>query len=178
MQHVRAIEFDDNGVPVPVLRQPITGARMTRLLGAALTAEYVPQRDPHTGGMKPGEERFIGLTNIEVGALKQAELFASGDTEAAKFMFDRIVGKPKQQTENLNVNVSLQDYLAHMAQQTSDMFDTSDDTADDGVDVHVEDADAGPDLEVKAIEQKDSTNQNNTAVRILVLDKFAALDGI
>lgn len=176
MQNVRAIEFNENGEPVPVIRQPITGQRMTRLLASALTQPYKPAIDPNTGGMAPGEEDFLGLTNIEVGALRQADQFAKGDSDAAKFCFDRVAGKPKQQVEQLTVTASLQDYLQAMAASAdNDMGFAS----DDDVDCQFDDEEVPSRIEAPASEPGVALAIKTGASHINMNEsKYAALDGI
>jgi hypothetical protein len=113
---VRGVEFDEDGIPFPVLRQPVTPKRMISLLAAALAAPYVPFNSPD-GGIDDDEMQFLGLTNGEVGALKAARNYARGDLESAKFVHDRLIGKAKQQIETTNMNLTFQDYLSELNRQ-------------------------------------------------------------
>lgn len=106
----RAIEFDKNGVPYPVVRDPVTPTKLMTLLCSALSTEYECARDSN-GDVLPHDREFEGMSKAEVGAIKTARAYADGDMEANKFIHDRIIGKPKQQIESVQVALGIKDYL-------------------------------------------------------------------
>lgn len=83
-----------------------------------LDAENYPIRDAHY--VPADEERFRGLTLLEVGSIRRAERYAHGSTEDGDRIENRLLGKPMQQTQNLNVNVTYKDYLNKMTQKRVD----------------------------------------------------------
>lgn len=106
----RYIRWEGN-IPYPEYAEPIPTDCMTQLLSAALSSPYEPANDT------PDEQRFAGMSNGEVGAIRRAEAYARGDIESAKFIHDRLLGKPKQQVENLNVNVTAKALLSRIADE-------------------------------------------------------------
>lgn len=63
------------------------------------------------------EDDYIGLTNGEVVAMKLTELAVRGDMKAINQILDRMLGKPKQQTESVKMTMGLTEYLEAMAQE-------------------------------------------------------------
>lgn len=116
----RVIVWGEDGLPRPEYREAISKDGLNALIPAAVSCEYEPLEEMiYDAQGKPtgeyqlirGEERFIGMTKAEVAAHRYATAAAQGDMEAIKFIHDRVLGKPKQQTENLNLDLSMQDYL-------------------------------------------------------------------
>ena len=52
------------------------------------------------------DPRVQGLTNLEVSMMQIANTAAQGDLTQANHILDRILGLPKQSSENVNVNAS------------------------------------------------------------------------
>jgi len=94
-----------DGLPYPVIVEPFTKASATSLVAAAAASMYKPKNDTDE------EQRFQGMTLMEVTMVRLAEKAADGNFDATVHMLDRLAGKPKQETQNVNVNVTYQDYL-------------------------------------------------------------------
>ncbi len=107
----------ENGVPVPVIGAAMTKHQITQLLAVAATTPFRGDPDP----LNPGEFLPIPLefmrddgtpmSNGEVALIRLARRAASGDDKATTELLDRLLGKPKQQTENLNMSMTLEEYL-------------------------------------------------------------------
>lgn len=129
---MRVVEIGKDGCPYPLLREPVTARRLTTLLCAALSAPYECKRDSE-GNIYPDEQQYEGMTKAEVGALKAADGYANGDIDHTKFVHDRIIGKPKQQIESVNVAIGIKDYLAKLkeideAEKNGTTYATTNDT--------------------------------------------------
>lgn len=98
-------------MPIPYTKWVLPKSRIDDVFMASLSLPYEGEYDLETGEALPIPPRFQGLTNIEVAAIKAAERASRGDIETLKFLVERLQGKPKQQVENTNVNISLTDLL-------------------------------------------------------------------
>lgn len=94
-----------DGLPYPVVVESYTKASAVALVAAAAANLYKPKND------SPDEQRFANMTLMEVTMVRLAEKAADGNYEAAVHMLDRLAGKPKQETQNITMNVTYQDYL-------------------------------------------------------------------
>lgn len=112
----KEIEFR-NGIPYPVYREPFTNEAVKTAVLNSLSLQYNPLTLPGTDDILPGEDRFIGATKLEVIMHRVSDRAAHGDMEAVNFIYDRILGKPKQQTENINVAVNYQQFIKELAAQ-------------------------------------------------------------
>ncbi len=65
------------------------------------------------------DKEFEGLTNGEVALIIQARRASRGDSRALDMLMDRIVGKPKQQVESKNLNLTYEDWLKEKAKEIS-----------------------------------------------------------
>lgn len=101
-------EWRDN-IPYVVDREPTTRQSLSALIAGATVLPY-----EHPKERKPDEERFKGLSNVEVLAIRLAEKAANGDYDATNQVLDRILGKPKQETQNVTVSVTYADYLDNL----------------------------------------------------------------
>ena len=99
-----------DGVPIPYTEMVLPKSALDDVLLAALSLPYIGQYCPIEKCVVL-EDEFLNLTNMEVAAIKTARKAASGQTEDFRFVLERLLGKPKQQVENTNVNVSLAEYL-------------------------------------------------------------------
>lgn len=95
--------FDEHGNPQPHEGKPFAGTQMMDYLSVALTIPYedIPLDDT----------RLTELPMGAVGAIRTVKAYADGDLEAGKFVHDRILGKPKQQIESLNVHMDIFEYV-------------------------------------------------------------------
>lgn len=94
--------------------EPMDAETITDMRLHALATPYEPKRSPD-GELLPGEEKYIGYAKGEVMSLREAQMAAEGDLDAIRHINDRILGKPKQQIDNLNVSISYKDYLEELA---------------------------------------------------------------
>lgn len=108
-----------NGIPVPYTEWVVDKTKIDSVFLTALSLPYTGREDPITGQTHI-EPRFVGLTNIEVAAIRQAERSAEGELESLKFLTDRVLGKAKQQIDTTNVNISLNDFLSSMSEQVAE----------------------------------------------------------
>lgn len=95
---------------------------LSKLLPDALATEYTPLRDKTTNEILESEWDYRNpdgtwMTKAQVGALRQADNYSKGDKDAAYFLHDRILGKAKQQVEQLTMTGTLQDFLAMVAER-------------------------------------------------------------
>lgn len=63
------------------------------------------------------EPEFVGLTFGQVAIFRQVQAAASGCSIAFDKMVDRMVGRPMQVNQNLNVNKSYKDFLLEIARE-------------------------------------------------------------
>ena len=89
------------GIPIPVGRRQFSALDVVELVKNALATDY-NGLDPKKQGMSKGAAAF----------LKLAEEAQDGDKAALDFLLDRFIGKPVQQTKNLNVSASMAEFLA------------------------------------------------------------------
>jgi len=111
MKPQKLIKWTPEGMPIPYTKWVLPKSRIDDVFMASLSLPYEGEYDLETGEALPIPPRFQGLTNIEVAAIKAAERASRGDIETLKFLVERLQGKPKQQVENTNVNISLTDLL-------------------------------------------------------------------
>lgn len=103
--------WDASGNPVLSTVPLATPAAMQQLYSAAaaLTFECPDPKHP--------DHRFHGMSLAEVIVRKQIERAASGIGDDEKVL-DRLMGKPKQKTEQLRVNISYEEFLRDVASKT------------------------------------------------------------
>ena len=63
------------------------------------------------------DERYVGMTKLEVAQHKQMDAAARGDSDALVRIEDRLMGKPKQQVESVQISATLEDFLNKVAEQ-------------------------------------------------------------
>jgi hypothetical protein len=93
------------GIIVPIGGRRMTSAQFLEQLTNALSTPY-SGRDP----IKYGH-----LTKGEAALLKLAEAAQDGDQEAFEFLVERLIGKPVQQINQMNVTASLKEFLGALA---------------------------------------------------------------
>lgn len=97
--------------PVPTNDSLYSLEELKALQLASGSNEYIQQRD-HDGNLAPGEERYANMTCYEVAQDRRAQAMARGDSVALKQWEDRVLGMPKQQIEQTNVNLSFAEIAA------------------------------------------------------------------
>lgn len=112
-----------NGTPTIIDKDIISDRGLKDLVPTALSLPYQGKiiSEPDENGRfvdrREIEPEFEGMTNAEVMVIKEAQRAAAGNSDATHRLLDRILGKPKQQNENLNVNASYSDYLESLERQ-------------------------------------------------------------
>ena len=103
-----------DGLPTPVDDVLISKAGIEQSMRAALSLKYRGYWDVDKQDWVI-EAEFLGMTNIEVLAIRMAQGAANGDLDMMKQILDRTLGKPKQSVESVNMNMSYQDFLEQKA---------------------------------------------------------------
>ena len=88
------------GIVIPLGRKPVDAKTIVDDLKKALATDY--------DGLDP---TLKGLTKQEAGRMVLARRVQEGDIEAIKYVDDRIIGKPVQQINSMNVSATLQEFL-------------------------------------------------------------------
>ncbi len=91
------------------LSQPLTKKMVNDMIMDVANLPYYPSdKDERT-------ERFIEMSVIQIAIIKLVERAAQGDVKAISEMFNRILGRPKQESQNIEVSLTYQDYLDKLA---------------------------------------------------------------
>lgn len=109
----RIIKWVD-GRPVPTNIDILDKEAVAELPIAVLSLPYERSELEKELGV---DEEFEGMSNGEVALVVQARRASRGDSKALEMLMDRIVGKPKQQIESKNLNLSYEDYLKELARK-------------------------------------------------------------
>lgn len=88
------------GIVIPLGRKPVDPKMILDDLKKSLATDY-DGKDP----------TLKGLTKQEAGRMILARRVQEGDIEAIKYVDDRIIGKPVQQINSMNVSATLQEFL-------------------------------------------------------------------
>jgi hypothetical protein len=92
-----------NGHIIPTGKKPVTGQQLIDSLSDALTELY--------DGEDPSK---MGMTRKEAAMTAWARKAADGDLDAIRMLADRILGKPIQQVNSLNVTTDLKSFLSSL----------------------------------------------------------------
>lgn len=87
---------------------------------AAAAIPYKGEWDEDTQSYIIKDERFRGLTIQEVITLKHADNALTGDQKSIDSWQDRMIGKPKQSVESLNLGMTYTEMLDMLAHQNID----------------------------------------------------------
>jgi hypothetical protein len=138
------IVWNEQGLP-EIVNTPLRSEEgMKKLTHALLSSPYEGHICDETGEMLYNEE-FAGMTQAEAIQRILISKALSGSIKSAEVLFDRAYGKPKQQNENVNVNVTYEDFLDNLAKQDMQLSpDTYDHTVYESYDEdpHVIDSEA------------------------------------
>jgi hypothetical protein len=128
-----------DGIPVPAAVPLIERKGMEAMASTALSLPYKvpplvlpPEPEPDSSPLSmeiykankaralaeyEAEREFEGMSNVEVILIKAARQAArgAGDLSAANMLLDRVLGKPKQVSENTNLHMSYEDVLREKA---------------------------------------------------------------
>lgn len=106
-----SIEFEwSEGMPTPRGRRPMAKEQVQQIHHAAAAL-------PYRGEWSPEQQAWIidpkyeGKTMVEVAIIRRFEAAAAGDANAYKDVMDRVLGKPKQALESVNMNLSYTEML-------------------------------------------------------------------
>jgi len=105
-----------DGVPEIGYRNIIKEEALPVLKRHALSQPYLGEWDTTQQKYKI-DPRYVGMTKAEVIEHKKVDLACAGDLAAMKEIDDRLLGKPKQQVETKNLNMTYDDFLRNLALQ-------------------------------------------------------------
>ena len=95
-------------MPFPEYREPITVRQAKAMTATALALPYMPKDGTEE------EQRFVGMTNMEVMYVRKIELAAGGDLDAIESVEDRMFGKPKQEVVSTSFNLTIEEFFASL----------------------------------------------------------------
>jgi hypothetical protein len=122
-------------IPYVVDTEPYTKQSTAALVASAGALTYKPKNDSEE------EQRFKDMELMEVMTIRLMEKAAKGDFDATTAILDRILGKPKQETQNVNVNVTYADYLDSLPDDPDDNTQqTHDESPPKQIEIQVQDA--------------------------------------
>lgn len=124
VQNVERKLIWENGMPVIRYQNVIKKEAITELTKHALSQPYEGEWDEAEQCYKI-DPRFVGMTKAEVIEHRLVDKAASGDILAIEKIKDRLLGKPKQQIESKNLNVTYEDYLNELAREEGLVEDES-----------------------------------------------------
>jgi len=101
-----------NGVPIPYTQFILPKQKLDDVILAAMALPYEGGVDEF--GEPQYNEDYKGLSNAEVMAINIAKKAAGGSVDAAKFLMDRLLGKPKQQVNVASVQMTLGEFLQNL----------------------------------------------------------------
>lgn len=93
------------GLPSLTNKEIISKPGVQKLLEVVMSMDYEGEGDPK--GLEP---ELFGHSKMEVMMLRLARKAAAGDEWAVKLVTERLLGKPKQTTENINANLTFDNY--------------------------------------------------------------------
>lgn len=111
------VKATESGHLVPVNDNAVTGELILKKFNQSLNAQYDGRNKKHQGQTK--------LTAAVTSLVDKA---ADGDKEAVNMIMDRIMGKPAQLTQNINVTSSMDDFLSGLGGEPNNgrsVIDTS-----------------------------------------------------
>ena len=105
----RLVRWSPDGSPVVTAVPMIPKDQLAGMAAAALSLPYEGK-----------EPEYQGMTCAEVNLSKRAKNAAlTGDSDEGEKLFDRAIGKPKQSSESVKINVTYEDYLKSIAEKTA-----------------------------------------------------------
>lgn len=121
----RIVSFDPaTGQPVVRDVQVFTRAQVSEIAMAAASLPYSEPDDELALELGLPTSEFYGRPNLEVMLIKQARNAArSGDPDVIEKVLDRLIGKPKTTSENLNISRSYEDVLNDIAAREAQPVD-------------------------------------------------------
>lgn len=106
----------ENNLPVPEYTPPVTKEAVNQMSLTALSLPYEGEYDPVSDSYVV-EPEFEGRTNLEVAFIRRARKAAGGDSKELDALLDRVLGKPKQSTETVQMRMSYTQYLDFLAEK-------------------------------------------------------------
>jgi hypothetical protein len=112
----KVIEWKD-GKPIPVTKPILSKDKIANIAQAAISLEYREEDD-----VLGIDKEYYGLSIAEVLFIKMARSAAStGDIKVISALLDRVLGKPKQEVESKNLNMTYQDFLEQLARNEGEV---------------------------------------------------------
>lgn len=102
-----------DGAPIALYVEPMTTTNINKLLMAAVQLEYEPTVDENA-------ETHAGKPRLQVALERAATRAAHGDHETLVWLMDRLVGKPLQTQQNLNVSATYEEFAKNLPQPTKE----------------------------------------------------------
>jgi len=108
-----------DGVPVPVQQAVINKQVLADQLVTMLSLPYKGKAIANDLGQTEfiPDPTYEGLTNAQVMLAKLVEGASAGSLEHTRELLDRLLGKPKQHVESVNMQLTYEDYLDQLAKQ-------------------------------------------------------------
>lgn len=125
----RYVDWED-GMPVVRYKNVVRKEAINELTRHALSQPYEGEWDPVEKCFVI-DPRFEGMTKAEVIEHRLVDKAAAGNVEAIKEIKDRLMGKPKQQVESKNLNISYEDYLTELARSEGMLDDEPSEESND-----------------------------------------------
>jgi len=97
----------DGRFVIPVGRRQVSAMDIVEALKDALSTAYTG-KDPNKRGLSKGEAALLAV----------AEKAQDGDESAFEFLLNRLMGKPIQQVNQMNVSASLKEFLDGLSVET------------------------------------------------------------
>lgn len=111
-------------LPQPYEGRTLRKEQVSYLYLAAGSLPYRGEWDNESQQYVNEDSRLIGLTQIEALVIKQFDGALKSDSKACSDIFDRILGKPKQAVESMNMTMGYTEYLEYRAAQERDRQET------------------------------------------------------
>jgi hypothetical protein len=107
----------ENGVPIPVRMETINKNYIPTLLEILVSEEYEGHLDET--GERFIDSRYAGNSYLEAILRQMVEGAAAGNAKSAEMVLDRLMGKPKQAIESVNMNMSYEQFLDRLAEDVA-----------------------------------------------------------
>ncbi len=110
----------NSGSPVVEIKRMLTKEVLAELPLMAVSLPYKRTEEEILFGI---DTEFEGRTNAEVINIKMARAAARGDGTAAKLLYERILGKPKQQIETHKVTENYHEFVDRVTKEENEVME-------------------------------------------------------
>lgn len=117
IDHFESVIIWENGIPDVRYQKMLTKETVAELPLAALSQPYERTSLEIELGR---DEEFENLTRAEVMHIRLARKAAGGSMEAAKFLLERMLGKPKQSVETKSLSMTYTQYLEELTRKENE----------------------------------------------------------